>query len=685
MTVQTGIEVIGKTKGDAVFAEMIAEAKASRAALEALNGTLQTQAQMQREAAEEARAMRTAQGALREVTQAARAETKAASEREAEAAKQAKRFLKEATDAESTRLDLIKRRNDFDKKAFEASKSLLERHTQLEREAVRDAKVAADMRNRWLTDYVSRNKQQLGVVGKLFMALARTGAQALASLSAASYNARAASDPVRKSIDETAKSVLALKVAAGDTLLPVLAGFGEAFRPLVDGAKAWLKAHRDLVAERIADWAVEISRALTSGVATAAVMSARAWYGLVNAVKAVKQQFMQMSADGGGAIINLQKRLSEFGGRGSAEIRILAGVMKVFAPAAQAVADQTGESIRKNQAELEQLEAGIDKVVVAIGSGLGAVAPSVMKGLEADTHAASEAVRTLKGDMDGAYQAWLAFNKEQAQSSIAKGIQEQAVALRGVAEQQYRWGINTGKAAEMLDQYRDGVRDLRAEFGGLADKVLASSTSLAEAKLKLEDMRDTFEMLKGAGETFLDGFGSAFSTALKDAVKGTKEAGQILENFWEGLGDAILSALVDKLIVSGVVGLLSNVFGGFLGDAAFAIGDLLGLKKGGLVGLDRGGLVRASQGVMVRGSGANGRDSVPALLAPGELVTPYEDVQRNVAAGRAPGDSGLPRRGEGRTINVTYAPRTATPQSDDEVRAQFLRVIMPILREIEGS
>jgi hypothetical protein len=188
-----------------------------------------------------------------------------------------------------------------------------------------------------------------------------------------------------------------------------------------------------------------------------------------------------------------------------------------------------------------------------------------------------------------------------------------------------------------------------------------------------------FSAIKGFGEDVFGGLQDAFGGFLKDVIKGTKSVGDAMEAALTKIGDAIIDALVDKLIVSGVVGLFSTLLGGFFdGVIGSILGDfgLGGFKNGGMVGsvaMAGGGFVPMAEGSLVSGSGYS--DSVRALLMPGELVTPYRDVQRNVAAGRAPGDSGLPRRGESGSTNVTLVVQSIVPVS----RAEIDRVASPML------
>ena len=110
------------------------------------------------------------------------------------------------------------------------------------------------------------------------------------------------------------------------------------------------------------------------------------------------------------------------------------------------------------------------------------------------------------------------------------------------------------------------------------------------------------------------------SAALLDIVTGAKSAGQAFKEFAAGM----LKEIADIIIKAELGLLIKSLLGGFVHGLNGG-----GQVAGGTQKLNRGGMVRKfAGGGMVPGSGPD-RDSVPALLTPGEFVMPRRIVMQS--------------------------------------------------------
>lgn len=78
-----------------------------------------------------------------------------------------------------------------------------------------------------------------------------------------------------------------------------------------------------------------------------------------------------------------------------------------------------------------------------------------------------------------------------------------------------------------------------------------------------------------------------------------------------------------------------------------------------------------------------GRDSVRAYLEPGEYVIPAAQVRQNVAAGRAPDDSGASgARGGGGNISLTVNQSSFVPGTKADFNRSVREAVLPAIRQL---
>ena len=92
--------------------------------------------------------------------------------------------------------------------------------------------------------------------------------------------------------------------------------------------------------------------------------------------------------------------------------------------------------------------------------------------------------------------------------------------------------------------------------------------------------------------------------------------------------------------------------------------------------------IGAAEGGLVVG-GVMGRDSVRAYLEPGEYVIPAAQVRQNVAAGRAPDDSGASgARGGGGNISLTVNQSSFVPGTKADFNRSVREAVLPAIRQL---
>jgi hypothetical protein len=188
------------------------------------------------------------------------------------------------------------------------------------------------------------------------------------------------------------------------------------------------------------------------------------------------------------------------------------------------------------------------------------------------------------------------------------------------------------------DLLSGGLKDLdkfKTFFGDLLDSITTNIIdsvvdAFTEALFESLNLKDTFA---GLFEGLFD-FGDSIGKSTGEAIT-TTLSGVVQED-----GAGIVSSFGD--IFSGISDFLGGLFGGGGGGGGGGfLSSIFGLFSGGslLNGLNNGGFVKPL------GTTRTDRDSVPAMLTPGELVIPADKV----------GEFTSPQGGKGQTFNINVS------------------------------
>lgn len=255
-----------------------------------------------------------------------------------------------------------------------------------------------------------------------------------------------------------------------------------------------------------------------------------------------------------------------------------------------------------------------------------------------------------------------------------------------------------------------------------SERRMAMEKGNVDRAAKLEE--DSIQARKSAFAEYYEGVREvvggvvdAAKTLIKAGVDGTRDMGQVAIGIAASIGEAVLDKLLGMFVgfiteqianlllkgvaqsaigaAAGAANITANaavaasaaiaataaipVLGPALAPAAGAAAfteamAYLPIALGSAVAMATGGLVLG---------GAAGLDSVPAMLMPGEFVVPAAQVRQNVAAGRAPDDSGASGgRGGGGAVNINVSQQSFVPGTKADFQRSVREAVLPAIRQL---
>lgn len=309
--------------------------------------------------------------------------------------------------------------------------------------------------------------------------------------------------------------------------------------------------------------------------------------------------------------------------------------------------------------------------------------------------------------------------------------------LQRVAEQEGRDQDhrNMLRDREVAD-FQDKIGRMESGFGKAQAEMTLASKLQSERRLALEQGNieraqkldeeaiqarkaayvETFDTVKSIASTVV----ASVKSFVKAGLDGTKDMGQVAIGIVSSIGEAIIDKLlamfvsfiseqIAELLTKsalqasvGVAAAASNIaaeaaVAGASAVAATAAIPIVGPALAPAAGAAAYAEAMSFQGFLAAAAmadgglvigGAIGRDSVPAMLMPGEYVVTAAQVRQNVAAGRAPDDSGPARRGGGgggAGLAVTVVQHNTVPMSQAELDRRIADAIIPSIQRIARS
>jgi hypothetical protein len=180
------------------------------------------------------------------------------------------------------------------------------------------------------------------------------------------------------------------------------------------------------------------------------------------------------------------------------------------------------------------------------------------------------------------------------------------------------------------------------------------------------------------------GIGGIMADSIAAIASGTKTALEGLGGMLGGIIAMIGKMLIEMGTAALVVAAISAIAGNPGAAATAAVGAAAIVAGGAMLaaGTALNSAIGAADGGLVVG-GVMGRDSVRAYLEPGEYVIPAAQVRQNVAAGRAPDDSGASgARGGGGNLSLTVNQSSFVPGTKADFQRSVREAVLPAIRQL---
>ena len=530
--------------------------------------------------------------------------------------------------------------------------------------------------------------------------------------------------PLRQGFEQSASKIKTAFATITSAALPAIVGLMTAMGDALGAIGDFVDKNRELIATNVVKWAVDSGRALVSGFAAAATLANKSLHGLEDGFNVAKGFALSLAADIGES----------------------KGPDSVFAPRARELrraSDEAFAAAIKGQAEMKEFDKTLDGLVTKAGGYLDkvekvglAAAKKPVRMIDPDQVAKSQAVAdasiaiiidrlgklsTIEQAMSDVSFARYKLHEELKASTTAertRQVEERLRSLDALEESlqnkyQAKYIADLGAKAQADADYYAKLRALQqsqAEYqADLAARKSADterreppksllSTAVAAQKVKsfvgpkTEDQVAKDEsILQEHADNIMDmaaqigaGIGGVMAESIAAIASGTKTALEGLGGMLGGIIAMIGKMLIEMGTAALVVAAISAIAGNPGAGATAAAGAAAIVAGGAMLaaGTALNSAIGAAEGGLVVG-GVMGRDSVRAYLEPGEYVIPAAQVRQNVAAGRAPDDSGASgARGGGGNISLTVNQSSFVPGTKADFNRSVREAVLPAIRQL---
>jgi hypothetical protein len=512
--------------------------------------------------------------------------------------------------------------------------------------------------------------------------------------------------PLRVAFESAASKIKTSFASITTSALPAVTLLQQVLADALGDMANFVNANRELIATDLAGWAADGARFLLSAFSFAVNTASKSINGLLMAYHEAASFISFVQGDDKGADLHEGK-------------------------AAKALSDM--EDLDAKMASIEKRVGGyIDKAQKFAGEQAKKPVHIIDPDMVAKSEAAIDAsisiiierlgkLSTVEQAMSDVSFARYKLNEALKASTTAdrtRNVEERLRALAALEESlqnkyQAKYIADLGAKAQADSDYYAKLRDLQqsqAEYQAeLADKKATGaktreppksllSTAVAAQKVKSfvgpkteEQVAKDESILQEHSDNIMDmaqqigsGIGSIMAESIAAIASGTKTA-------LEGLGGMLggIIAMIGKMLIEmGTAALVVAAISAIAGDpraGATAAAGAAAIAAGGIMlaaGTALNSAIGAADGGLVVG-GTMGRDSVPAMLMPGEYVVPAAQVRQNVAAGRAPDDSGASGgRGGGGAVNINVSQQSFVPGTKADFNRSVREAVLPAIRQL---
>jgi hypothetical protein len=488
-------------------------------------------------------------------------------------------------------------------------------------------------------------------------------------------------------------------------LAPLFQGIAEVLGGLVSQYEAWSKANQKVQRTEVIEWFVKLANILVTVVAGGLSILVKAWYGVdiaVNTVRDVVEKFWAGMLDGIADGLEAFSKFYGFFKKDNALSKALqdgANAVRGLGAEFDRSGDEAQAAIMSDVRAMDEMQAGIDKAEGIVRKAIGDVAVSAYKHLGDATHEYSEANRK-------AFEELLAYQTKELRI-LGAGYEAQQIIIKGVGElteANYRQAeaIEKAHAADLkriIDIAKETVtvgdlevawgrfenvrnriskdeeiaakKDLQSLSKTVAEKQIATDLEqknianifLAyshlydrKAEMQAKDFDDLRRTLDKEASAVAQKLGDGIGRTFAGIITGTQSVQQAFDDMLKAMLERAIAFLAEEAIIT----LLTLLTGGTLSGATLGFGTIAqGVGTvGKLLGFASGGMV---------GGGYPGRDSVPAMLTPGEYVLPV-DVVKSIQGSSAPRDRGMYASGGFVTSASSSTTHSTTLHVQNDVR-----------------
>ncbi len=513
--------------------------------------------------------------------------------------------------------------------------------------------------------------------------------------------------PLRVAFESSASKIKTSFASITTSALPAVTLLQQVLADALMDMANFVNANRELIATDLAGWAADGARFLLSAFSFAVNAASKSINGLLMAYHEAASFISFVQGDDKGADLHegkAAKALSDMEGIDAKMASIEKRVGGYIEKAHKFAVEQAKKPVKVIDPDMvAKSEATLDASISIIIERLGKLS-------------------TVEQAMSDVSFARYKLNEALKASTTAertRNVEERLRALAALEESlqnkyQAKYIADLGAKAQADADYYAKLRDLQqsqAEYQAeLADKKAVDkreapksliSSMMAADKIKnfmgpkteeqvtkdKKTLEDYAEEVKALATDIGSSIGNLMADAISSIASGSKSAleaiGGMLGGIVTMLGQMLIQLGTAALVASALsaIPFFAPLVGGpgaaAAGVAAIAAGAVMVAAGAGLsaaIGMADGGLVVG---------GSIGRDSVPAMLMPGEYVVPAAQVRQNVAAGRAPDDSGASGgRGGGGNLSLTVNQSSFVPGTKADFNRSVREAVLPAIRQL---
>ena len=527
------------------------------------------------------------------------------------------------------------------------------------------------------------------LLGKAFGAVKA----AIGSSIQAAIELRGEGDPLVRKFKSLKTTMSSISGVIGSSLIAAITSIGVAFKPALTAAKAFLESNRELIAVGVVDFIFDVANALINGVAEGAQLASTAmttlkqvFYtsvkGLVDITGAFAtfigkgDELAQTSYELEQAMLKNESSHSDFSD--TIEVtrkKVSALVNKGYKPAIKA-AKELSKTMGDTNTE------SVEKRIADFREKLGALQPKMQEAFKGalkgkDRKAGMLIAETFERDLD------LISRKIQTLSratlpAVAKEVEE---SFRKIGID-FKFPVDENNL-ELMKELADlavtsqeaGLLFEKEDFNLIHDGLENTAEklkALKEAQKGLNAEAEIYDSILKSVPQAIGQIGTQMGTVIGEVISGQKKSGQaFVEVIVGGLNTTI--EIIKQSIMAYAVKAMAAVMAGEVATKG-PFGLITGLVLGSMVmsafqgilgkvptakGYNKGGYVTG---------GVPGRDSVPAMLTPGEYVLNTEQTAAMMGGG-----------GSNITIN------TAVPPSRGEMKRYIRQNLIPAMRDLKAQ